>query len=308
MKISRIGGLIAAASIRDAAPMLQVGAIPVIRRIVISFQQAGIFPIVVITGVDEDAVKAQLASYGVIFIRNEAAEQPQLMESVKLGLSYLRGKCDRVAFTPVNVPMFTPDTLDRLQSTAGDVVTPSCHGQGGHPVLLSEAVIPDILAYEGENGLRGAISALGDRRVWVPVEDEGVLTSVHNEAQLRARLAEHNRAILHPMVHMRIERETAFFDGRLKLLLFLISDTHNLRRACDAMAISHGKAWDMINRLETEVGYRVVERKRGGSHGGATSLTPQGTELLLTYQAFEESVFHFTQSRFQELFIRTKIL
>ena len=50
MKISRIGGLIAAVSENTT---LQVGSIPIVKRIVISLQQAGVFPIVVITGADE---------------------------------------------------------------------------------------------------------------------------------------------------------------------------------------------------------------------------------------------------------------
>ncbi|MEA4993297.1 MAG: NTP transferase domain-containing protein [Oscillibacter sp.] len=308
MKISKFGGLIAAASKKDALPMLQVGTISVIKRIVISFQQAGLFPIVIITGAEEEEVKYQLSNYGVIFIPNERPEQPELLDSVKIGLRYLAGKCDRVAFAPVNVPMFTPDTLIRLKNTGGDIVTPSYHGRGGHPVMLSDRVIPDILAFDGKDGLRGAIRSLEAKRVWIPVEDRGILTSVHNREQLQARLAEHNNAILHPVIHMSIERETAFFNARLKLLLFLISDTHNMRKACGAMSLSYGKAWDMINQLEIELGYSVVERKHGGKHGGNTVLTERGTKFLLTYQQFEEEIFHFTQSRFQESFLTTKIM
>ena len=308
MRISKFGGLIAAASKKAALPMLQIGTIPIIKRIVIFFQQAGIFPIVIITGVDEDEVKYQLSNYGVIFIPNQQPDHPQLLDSVKIGLQYLQGKCDRVAFTPVNVPMFTPDTLIKLKNTPGDIVTPSYQGYGGHPVMLSEGVIPDIVGYKGRDGLRGAIRSLEKKRSWVPVEDKGVLTSVHNEEQLQARLAEHNNAILHPVIHMSIERETAFFDARLKLLLFLISDTCNMRKACSAMALSYGKAWDIINRLEMELGYSVVERRQGGKHGGNTVLTQRGAAFLLAYQQFEEEIFHFTQSRFQESFLMTKIM
>ena len=37
-----LGGVIAAASRRDALPMLHIGSIPIISRLVITFQQAGI--------------------------------------------------------------------------------------------------------------------------------------------------------------------------------------------------------------------------------------------------------------------------
>lgn len=308
MHISRVGGIIAAASLKTAVPMLQIGSISIVERIVITFQQAGIFPIVVITGADEENLRYQLSSYGVIFIPNEQPEAPPLFDSVKIGLRYLQGKCDRVAFTPVNVPMFTPETLTRLRQTEGDVVTPSYDGHAGHPVILSNDIIPQILSYDGENGLRGAISVLGPRRVFLSVHDKGILVNVRNEQDLRSQLAEHNHAILHPMVRLSIARESSFFDARLKLLLFLISDTQNIRRACASMGLSYGKAWNMINRLEVELGYRVVNRRRGGRHGGSTLLTEQGTAFLLTYQRYEETVFHFAQDQFQTMFILPKII
>jgi molybdate transport repressor ModE-like protein len=308
MRISKLGGLIAAASKKHALPMLQVGTIPVIKRIVISFQQAGIFPIVIITGANEDEVRYQLSNYGVIFLSNEQPDDLEFLDTIKIGLKYLQGKCDRVVFAPVNVPMFTPDTLIKLKDTEGDIITPSYRRRGGHPVLLSKEIIPDILAYDGGGGLRGAIQSLEEKRHWVPVEDEGILTSVHNAKQLQERLAEHNNAILHPVIHMSIERESAFFNGRLKLLLYLISDTCNVRKACGLMALSYGKAWDMINRLETELGYPVVERRQGGKHGGNTSLTKRGTMFLVTYQRFEEDVLYFTQSSFHKAFLMTKMM
>ena len=308
MRISKLGGLIAAASKKHALPMLQVGTIPVIKRIVISFQQAGIFPIVIITGANEDEVRYQLSNYGVIFLSNEQTDDLEFLDTIKIGLKYLQGKCDRVVFAPVNVPMFTPDTLIKLKDTEGDIITPSYRRRGGHPVLLSKEIIPDILAYDGGGGLRGTIQSLEGKRRWVPVEDEGILTSVHNAKQLQERLAEHNNAILHPVIHMSIERESAFFNGRLKLLLYLISDTCNVRKACSLMALSYGKAWDMINRLETELGYPVVERRQGGKHGGNTSLTKRGTAFLITYQRFEEDVLYFTQSSFHKAFLMTKMM
>lgn len=308
MHISRVGGVIAAASIKVAVPMLRVGSISIVERIIITFQQAGVFPIVVITGVDEDELRYRLSGYGVIFLPNEQAEAPPLFDSVKIGLRYLQGKCDRVVFTPVNVPMFTPDTLTQLLLAEGEVVSPSCGGRAGHPVLLSGGIIPRLLSYGGENGLRGAFAALGLQRTFVSVNDRGILINVHNEQELRSRLAEHNHAILHPTVHLSIEREAAFFNGRLKLLLFLISDTQNVRRACAAMGLSYSKAWSMINALEQELGYRVVARMQGGSHGGGTHLTEQGAAFLLAYQRYEEAVFHFAQEQFQTMFVQTGIM
>lgn len=308
MRISRVGGIIAAASPRAAKPLLQVGSIPIIRRIVITFQQAGIFPIAVITGSHEDEVRYELADYGVIFLPHGQTTDPKLLDCAKIGLRYLQDKCDRVVFAPVNIPMFTPDTLGRLIHRPGVLVSPRFHGQDGHPFVLDTVHSGVVTDYDGPGGLREALAPLEDGRVLEEVEDPGILTSVRNEEELNAQLERHNRAILRPRVHLSLEREAAFFSARLKLLLFLISDTGNMRRACEAMALSYSKAWTMINALERELGYFVVERTHGGKRGGTTHLTQEGETLLLAYQRYEEQVFQYAQSQFHALFILPKIM
>lgn len=308
MYISRVGGIIAAASKKDAIPLLQIGSIPIIKRIVITYQQAGVFPIVVITGADEYEVKYQLAPQGLIFVHNENCEKPQLFESAKIGLDYLKDKCEKVVFTPVNAPMFTPGTLKKLIDCDADIVTPSYLGKGGHPIVMNRGVINRVLNYKGEDGLRGALTELESQRRWLPVDDEGVILSVHDEKQLQARLAEHNRAILNSYVKIYIEKEKSFFDSRAKLLLYLIGITGSVRKACDQMALSYGKAWVIINELEEQLEYTIVERKQGGSKGGNTMLTERGIAFISAYQEFEESVLKHAHSEFQRLFEKQSLV
>ena len=308
MKLDQVSGIIAVAGKDIGVPLLQVGTIPIIQRIVITYQQVGIFPIVVVTGKENDEMKRQLSPYGVIFLENPDESQPELMDSVRIGLEFLRGKCDRAVYTPVNVPMFSPVTLAELLDAEGDIVAPSYQGRGGHPVVLSERIFPQLLDYSGENGMRGALDACDAPRTWIPVEDKGVVTNVRNEAELRAQLEEHNSAILHPVLHMKLEQESPFFSARLKLLLYLLADTNNMRTSCACSGIAHSKAWDMINRLEQHLGYSVVERQRGGRSGGSTRLTQQGRDFLTAYHDFEQTVHRFTQEEFKKRFISTKII
>lgn len=308
MKLGKIGGIIAVAGKDVARPLLQVGTIPIIQRIVITYQQVGIFPTVVVIGRGEDEIKRQLSPYGVIFLEYSEDCQPDLMDAVRIGVEFLQGKCERVVCTSVNVPMFSPVTLAELMRTDADIVVPSYNERGGHPVVLSERVFPHILSYQGENGLRGALNSWSAPKTMIPVADKGILTNVHNEAELRELLEEHNSAILHPVLHMKLEQESAFFSARLKLLLYLLSDTCNMRTSCTYSGIAHSKAWDMINRLEQHLGYPVVERQRGGRSGGSTRLTQQGQNFLTAYHEFEQSVHRFTQEEFKKRFIYTKII
>lgn len=302
MYVSSVGGIIAAASKKKANPLRQTGEIPAVRRIVLSMQQAGVFPIVVVTGVDEDELRHQLSKDHVIFLANEQPEQPQLFDSAKIGLRYLHNKCQNMLFTPVNAPMFLPQTISKLCQARGYAVTPSYHGRGGHPVLLSNAVVAEILAYDGAEGLRGALRQLKDRHEYIEVEDDGILLLNQEEEFEQKQIFKHNQALLHPSVQIRLGSEQIFFDNRLKLLMFLIADVNNVKKACELMAISKGKAWNLINNLEKQLGYPVVARWHGGKQGGCTLLTPQGQDFLMKWQRYEEKVYQLSQENFAQIF------
>lgn len=308
MKISKVGGVIAAASNSAAFPLGQIGDISNIMRIVLSYQQAGIFPIVVVTGNQEDEVRYQLSSIGIVFLLSDETEAPELIKSARLGLSFLEDKCEKIVFTPVNVPMFSPKTLHALIEADGEIVTPSYHKKGGHPVCLSSDVVPDILAYKGGGGLRCAIASMEEKRQWVEVDDECILFTVHEEDKLKKYIDQHNREILRPAIKLSLERDSIFFNTRTKLLLLLVAHAHSLRSACDLMSISYSKAWDMINKLENELGYLLVLRKHGGKRGGRTDLTEEGYRFLKAYQAMEENIFDFTRKQFEDLLVKPGIL
>ena len=302
MKFGSAGAVIAVASKKDAVPLLKVGSIPIVRRIVLTLQQAGVFPIVVVTGTEELEVTRQIAPLGVVFIKNNACEKPELFSSVRLGLSYLQGKCDRVVFTPVNAPMFSAQTLHTLLASTADIVTPTYGGRGGHPIVLKSAVISQILAYDGADGLRGAIWKANCEKERIAVPDASVLMSVHNEAQLRKHLQAHNASLLTPSIKISIDKETMFFNSRLKLLLFLLADLQSVRQACIHMGLSYQKAWDMLNQLERELGYAVVTRQHGGKSGGRTCLSEKGCRLMYAFGQYEDEVRGFARQRFDVLF------
>lgn len=308
MKFGSVGAVIAAASKKDAVPLLKVGSIPIVRRIVLTLQQAGVFPIVVVTGTEELEVTHQVAPLGVVFIKNTECEEPELFSSVRLGLSYLQGKCDSVVFTPVNAPMFSARTLHTLLACPADIVTPTYNGCGGHPIVLRSRVIPQLLAYAGPDGLRGAVRQCLCDKQRLPVDDPGILMSVHNQPQLRQHLQEHNASLLTPSVKISIDKEDVFLNSRLKLLLFLIADLCSVRQACLHMGLSYQKAWDMINRLERELGYAVVTRQHGGKNGGKTCLTDRGQRLMLTFQQYEDELHAFARQRFDALFRETGLI
>ena len=308
MKFGSVGAIIAADSTKNAVPLLKVGNIPIIRRIILTLQQAGVFPIVIVTKPEEEEVIHQVAQLGVVFIQDEDAENSQMFTSVKRGLSYLKGKCDRVVFTPVNTPMFSAQTLLILLKSPAQIVKPTYQGRGGHPLILDSSVIEQILAYDGPDGLRGAIKACKGQNETIEVQDAGVLVNIHNATELQQHLEEHNASLLSPTVKISINKETEFFNSRLKLLLFLIADLHSVKQACLHMGLSYQKAWNLINNFEEETQYPIVTRQRGGINGGEAYLTEKGQKLMYAFQRYEEEMNTFAQQRFEVLFKESKLI
>jgi molybdate transport repressor ModE-like protein len=302
MRKSNIGGIIIAASTSRAKPMLKLGSIPVVKRIVLTFQQAEVFPIVVITGTQEEEVRHELSEYGVIFIKNENCVNATLYESLKIGLSYLQNKCSHMAIAPVNSPVFTPETLKKLLDADQDVAFPIYQEQVGYPILITNGVIPEIISYKDEEDFKQAIYSMRDNHIGVEVKDEGVVQDIHSYEQLQRLLEKYNRSLMQASVGLSIEKETIFFDNRAKLLLYLISETMSVSKACELMSMSYAKAWKVLNKLEDELGYRIIQRRQGGSRVGRTLLTENGMDFLQAYMEYEDSVFKYARSEFVRIF------
>ena len=146
----------------DFKPMLTIGEMSIAERVITTFQQAGVGRIVVVTGYQAELLERHLAGREVVFLRNERYQETQMFDSACIGLEYLRGKCDRVLFTPVDIPLFTAATVRALLKSDAALACPVCEGRTGHPTLLSETLIEGILSDSGEGGLQGAFSRCGE--------------------------------------------------------------------------------------------------------------------------------------------------
>ena len=154
---------------------LTLGEMTFAEHVVSRFAAVGADPIVVVTGHRAAEVEQALAGYPVTFLHNPEYETTQMLDTVKIGFDYIRDHCDRVFLTPVDIPLFSVETLRSELAAEEPVVIPVDNRQTGHPILLDTALIPRILAYRGEGGLRGAIDSLGLTPCYVEVNDQGSL-------------------------------------------------------------------------------------------------------------------------------------
>lgn len=286
----------------DFKPMLSIGEISVAQRVVVTLRQAGAERVVVVTGYNADELERHLSKSGAVFVRNEEYRTTEMFDSALIGLKYIRGKCDRILFTPVDVPLFTAATVRELLDSGAELACPVCGGQRGHPILMSPNVVDRLLRDSGEDGLKGALGRCGVPMTLVDVPDPGILHDADTPEDYRQLLELHNSQLVRPVLQVSVARQLTFLDGRVAMMLQLIGETGSVREACQRIQMSYSSGWNAIRTLENELGFTVVSRTQGGARGGSSSITKEGAELLKRYEGFRRELCAEADRLFERYF------
>ena len=93
-------------------------------------------------------------------------------------------------------------------------------------------------------------------------------------------------------------------DGKLKLIK-CIGELGSLKAAADKMGVSYRKAWGNVKEAEEKLGFVLVERHRGGQHGGQSNLTEEGEKLIDAYDElmleFDTAIYKITKKFFNKI-------
>ncbi|MDR1205015.1 MAG: NTP transferase domain-containing protein [Peptococcaceae bacterium] len=282
--------------------LYKVGAVSAIQRLILTFDRAKTEPIVIVSGSTSDKLEKHVARLKVVCLRNPNYGQTEMFESVKIGLRYLREKCDQVLVTPVDVPLFILDTVEALIQSGEKLAAPVYNGIKGHPVLISGELIPTLMEYSEGGGLRAAIRHCGQDCKLIPVEDQGVLIDIETEQDYSEVLSAHSLRQLHPRVKVSLAKEELFFGSGSAHLLSLIETTGSVRLACQQMGLSYSKGWKMIAVMERQWGLQIVQRQQGGKHGGEAFVTSEGKRLAERFRKFEQGSKEAVEAIFHQYF------
>ncbi len=302
----RYGAVIVAAGMstrmKQFKQLMRVGNMTLAERVIVNFQNAGVRNIVMVTGFNADELEKNLKKFGVVFIRNEAYETTQMFDSARLGIDYMKDRCDRLFFCPADVPFFTDSTVQAEMECNAKVIVPTYREKDGHPLLIDRSVFSHILSHSGENGLKGAYESLPEGSILrIPVADEGAVLDADTREDYQRLVELHNRRILHADQRVRISGSSPFFGPGTLTLLEQIQSSGSVRGACTRTGISYSKGWRILRNCETNLGYRIVERQNGGRNGGEAFLTEKGRLLIRAYKELSENIDRYTELRFKEV-------
>jgi molybdenum cofactor cytidylyltransferase len=141
----------------------------------------------VVTGWQAGRVAALLQGEPKVELVPNPHYQQGMFSSVQAGLA--RVQTPRAFLTPGDYAFIAPTVYDRMLQVQAEIVIPTYRGKKGHPVLLGQAAIAEILALPGDAVLRDYIQDRGFAAL--EVEDDGILLDVDTPQDyetLRARL------------------------------------------------------------------------------------------------------------------------
>jgi molybdenum cofactor cytidylyltransferase len=146
-------------------------------------------PVLVVTGHQEDRVRAALAGLDVAFVGNPLFAEG-LSTSLKAGIAAVPVSCDGGLVLLGDMPRIEAPHLDRLIEAfaPGAIVVPVHEGRQGNPVLWPRRRFAELLQLEGDAGAKRLIAAHPQDVREVAVGDDAILSDVDTpEALARIR-------------------------------------------------------------------------------------------------------------------------
>lgn len=184
--ISQTAGIILAAggSERLGRPkqLLDWSGKPFIVQVVQNVISAGLDPVIVVTGADEEKVLQAVGDLPVICIHNPHWAGGQ-STSMKAGLAALPQNCDRVMFLLSDQPQISPllirALIERHNEQRAPITAPMIRDRRGNPVLFGSETFSALRAITGDQGGRSVFNQF--KVDWLPWIDDRALMDVDQD-------------------------------------------------------------------------------------------------------------------------------
>ncbi len=100
---------------------------------------------------------------------------------------------------------------------------------------------------------------------------------------------------------LEYDGKKVFGKGPIQLLM-AVDTLGSLRKAALSMNMSYTQAWHMIAALEDALGYKVLDKRIGGSKGGSSTLTPAARDLTDRFLAMESDLKEYEKKIYSKYF------
>lgn len=168
--------------------LLEIRGEPLVRRAARVALEAGLDPLVAVTGHDADAVREALRGLPLQLAHNPAYAEG-IASSLRAGLRALGPAAEAAAILLGDMPRVDVRHLRALigafdPARGASVCVPTWQGARGNPVLWGAGHFRELLALRGDRGARGLLEAHAAALREVAMPDDAVLHDVDDAAAL----------------------------------------------------------------------------------------------------------------------------
>jgi molybdenum cofactor cytidylyltransferase len=161
-------------------PLLPVGNQTMTDRVISIFRQNEV-EVYLVTGWRQDELLAGINSRDITLVLNP--DYPQgMFTSVQAGLMALLPGYRSFFVIPVDVPLVKPATISMLlkesEANPERIIYPGFNGKRGHPPLIPVNLIPLILNWKQDGGLKAALGSKEELALNIEVPDSNILFDV----------------------------------------------------------------------------------------------------------------------------------
>ena len=164
---------------RAFKPLMTLRGKTLIENTIDSIFSSGAKKVVVVTGHRAEELEPVLREKyedRVIIARNENFASTDMLTSIRIGCSAMP-ECDAFFLLPGDMPVVKESTFRTLIAQRDGeigVVFPTLDGYRKHPPLVDSRLVPRIMEFDGDGGLRQLWKQLESIIRTVPVDDTGV--------------------------------------------------------------------------------------------------------------------------------------
>jgi len=161
-------------------PLLPLGEATVADHAIAAFCDAGT-DVFLVTGYRREDIAAGIKNRDINIVHNPDYEKG-MFTSVQAGVRVLNSGYRSFFINPVDIPLVKPATVKKLLAVAAErpenIIYPAFAGKRGHPTLIPAALIPGILVWDKDGGLKAFLESHEDLALEVPVADSNILLDV----------------------------------------------------------------------------------------------------------------------------------
>jgi molybdenum cofactor cytidylyltransferase len=171
-------------------PLLPLGDATVTDRVTGAFFGVGV-AVFLVAGYRHDDIAAGINNRDITIVYNPDYAKG-MFSSIQAGVRRLGPEYKAFFVNPVDIPLVRPATLKRLIDAAAEnpdrIIYPAFLGKRGHPPLIPSELIPGILKWDKNGGLKAVLKAYEKLALEVPMPDSFILFDIDTPENYQALL------------------------------------------------------------------------------------------------------------------------